>query len=130
MVHEFIADAATGMEGDAEGFARMLLQSIYAGRIPEPVHAFFQSPIKRRLMMIDHIPVGPAHTGPAHTGLAHTGLAHTGLAQTGRTRTGHGLALARKLLVLPVALAVVLVVSCSKTQAPAAMDAADQAEVA
>jgi hypothetical protein len=109
MVHEFIADAATGMEGDAEGFARMLLQSIYAGRIPEPVHAFFQSPIKRRLMMIDHVPEGHTHTGHTHT--------------------GRGLALARKLLVLPVALAVVLVVSCSKTQAPAAMDAADQAKL-
>ncbi len=47
MVHEFIADTATEMEGDPEGFARMLLQSIYAGRLLEPAHAFFQSPIKR-----------------------------------------------------------------------------------
>ena len=52
VVHEFIADAATGMEGDAEGFARMLLQSVNEGRWLEPVQGFFQSPIKRRLVMI------------------------------------------------------------------------------
>jgi BlaR1 peptidase M56 len=52
MVHEFIADTAADVEGDTEGFARMLLQSIYAGRFLEPAHSFFQSPIKRRLMMI------------------------------------------------------------------------------
>jgi BlaR1 peptidase M56 len=98
MVHEFIADAATGMEGDAQGFARMLLQSIYAGQLLEPVHAFFQSPIKRRLMMIN------------------------------QNRAG-GLALGRKTFVLPVLTAVVLVVSCSKTQTPAAKDAADQAKL-
>jgi hypothetical protein len=52
VVHEFIADAATGMEGDAEGFARMLLQSMNEGRFLEPVQGFFQSPIKRRLIML------------------------------------------------------------------------------
>src|ERR1700754_3559959 len=51
VVHEFIADAATGMEGDTEGFARMLLQSMNEGRFLEPAHGFFQSPIKRRLVM-------------------------------------------------------------------------------
>jgi hypothetical protein len=54
VVHEFIADAATGMEGDAEGFARMLLQSVNEGRWMEPVQGFFQSPIKRRLVMISN----------------------------------------------------------------------------
>jgi hypothetical protein len=54
VVHEFIADAATGMEGDAEGFARMLLQSVNEGQWLEPVQGFFQSPIKRRLVMISH----------------------------------------------------------------------------
>jgi hypothetical protein len=54
VVHEFIADAATGMEGDAEGFARMLLQSVNEGRWVEPVQGFFQSPIKRRLVMISN----------------------------------------------------------------------------
>ncbi|HXB08956.1 MAG TPA: M56 family metallopeptidase [Puia sp.] len=52
VVHEFIADEATGMEGDAEGFARMLLQSVNEGQWLEPVQGFFQSPIKRRLEMI------------------------------------------------------------------------------
>ncbi len=92
MVHEFIADTAADMEGDTEGFARMLLQSIYAGRFLEPVHAFFQSPIKRRLMMIS------------------------------QHRSG-GIALARKAFVLPVLTAVIVIVSCSKGQAPATPDA-------
>lgn len=52
VVHEFIADAATGMEGDGEGFARMLLQSMNSGRFLEPAQGFFQSPIKRRLFML------------------------------------------------------------------------------
>jgi beta-lactamase regulating signal transducer with metallopeptidase domain len=52
VVHEFIADAATGMEGDPEGFARMLLQSVNEGQWLAPVQGFFQSPIKRRLVMI------------------------------------------------------------------------------
>ncbi|HLZ89469.1 MAG TPA: M56 family metallopeptidase [Puia sp.] len=54
VVHEFIADAATGMEGDTEGFARMLLQSMDAGRFLEPAQGFFQSPIKRRLFMMSN----------------------------------------------------------------------------
>ncbi|GGA98159.1 M56 family metallopeptidase [Puia dinghuensis] len=54
LVHEFIADAATGMQGDAEGFARMLLQAANGGRWMEPVQGFFQSPIKRRLLMISN----------------------------------------------------------------------------
>lgn len=54
VVHEFIADAATGMEGNAEGFALMLLHSVNEGRFLAPTQGFFQSPIKRRLMMIDN----------------------------------------------------------------------------
>lgn len=52
VVHEFIADEATGMEGDTEGFARMLLQSLNERRFFMPAQGFFQSPIKRRLAMI------------------------------------------------------------------------------
>jgi hypothetical protein len=52
VVHEFIADAATGMEGDGEGFARMLLQSVNGGRFLEPAQGFFQSPVRRRLSMV------------------------------------------------------------------------------
>lgn len=55
VVHEFIADEATGMGGDAEGFARMLLRGINEGRWLEPVHSFFQSPIKRRLIMLCNV---------------------------------------------------------------------------
>ena len=40
VVHEFIADAATGMEGDGEGFARMLLQSVNQGRWLEPAQGY------------------------------------------------------------------------------------------
>jgi hypothetical protein len=54
VVHEFIADAAAGMEGDAEGLARMLLQSVNEGRFLQPEHGFFQSPIKRRLVMLNN----------------------------------------------------------------------------
>jgi hypothetical protein len=54
VVHEFIADAATGMEGDAEGFARMLLQSMNRGRFLQLVQGFFQSPIKRRIIMLQN----------------------------------------------------------------------------
>ena len=52
MVHEFIADAASGTDGDAEGFARMLLQAHGEGRYLDLSHGFFNSPIKRRLVMI------------------------------------------------------------------------------
>ena len=52
MIHEFIADAGCINEGDAEAFAKMLLQSHNEGRYLEPSHQFFHSPIKRRLIMI------------------------------------------------------------------------------
>jgi hypothetical protein len=106
VVHEFIADAATGMEGDGEGFARMLLQSmnegrflaVHEGRLPEPVHGFFQSPIKRRLMMMSN-------------------------------NKRSGLCLVRKALVLPVLVTLTILVSCSKEQGPAALDANDMAKL-
>lgn len=52
MIHEFIADAASIEDGDVEAFARMLLQSHNGGRYLGPEHQFFQSPIKRRLIML------------------------------------------------------------------------------
>ncbi len=52
MVHEFIADAASGTDGDTAGFARMLLQAHGEGRYLDLSHGFFHSPIKRRLVMI------------------------------------------------------------------------------
>ncbi|MGN6267806.1 MAG: M56 family metallopeptidase [Ginsengibacter sp.] len=52
IVHEFIADSASVENGDTESFAMMLLQSYNGGRSITPYHAFFNSPIKRRLIMI------------------------------------------------------------------------------
>lgn len=52
MVLEYIADAASGAEGDPEGFARMLLKAWNDGRQPDLATGFFHSPIKRRLTMI------------------------------------------------------------------------------
>jgi hypothetical protein len=106
VVHEFIADAATGMEGDGEGFARMLLQSmnegrflaVHEGQLLAPVHGFFQSPIKRRLMMMCN-------------------------------NKRSGLSLVRKALVLPVLVTLTILVSCSKVQAPDALDATDMAKL-
>jgi len=100
IVHEFIADEATEMGGDAEGFARMLLSSINEGRWLQPGHSFFQSPIKRRLIMLCNI-------------------------QQSR------FAAARKLLVVPMVIAVTLAISCSK-KAPATaltLNAVDQAKI-
>ncbi|HVU98040.1 MAG TPA: M56 family metallopeptidase [Puia sp.] len=94
VVHEFIADAATGMEGDTEGFARMLLQSLNQGRFLQPVQGFFQSPIKRRLIMLQNTRMSRRST-------------------------------LRKTLVAPVLLAVVVLLSCSKTPGGHASDAAN-----
>lgn len=51
-IHEFIADAASIEEGDAESFAMMLLQAHNEGRYLSPSHSFFNLSIKRRLNMI------------------------------------------------------------------------------
>jgi N-acetylmuramoyl-L-alanine amidase len=52
LVHEYIADEAAVAENDTEQFARMLLQTHYAGYYPEIIQPFFYSPIKRRLIML------------------------------------------------------------------------------
>jgi hypothetical protein len=97
VVHEFIADAAAGMEGDAEGFAWMLLESINEGRFLQPEHGFFQSPIKRRLVMLDNQRVS-----------RHRAL--------------------RMTLVAPVLLALMVLVSCTKSPGTSATDQAKLAK--
>jgi hypothetical protein len=52
LIHEFIADAESIKDGDKIKFAKMLLQSHNEGMYLNPVHSFFHSPIKRRLVMI------------------------------------------------------------------------------
>jgi hypothetical protein len=51
-IHEFIADAASIEDGDAESFALMLLSAHNEGRYLSPSHSLFNSSIKRRLIMI------------------------------------------------------------------------------
>ena len=51
-IHEFIADAASVADGDTESFAKMLLHSHNQGSYLSPSHPFFNSSIKRRLIMI------------------------------------------------------------------------------
>ncbi len=51
-IHEFIADAASIADGDTEAFAKMLLHSHNHGSYLSPAHPFFNSSIKRRLIMI------------------------------------------------------------------------------
>lgn len=51
-VHEFLADAAAIEDGDTESLATMLLYSHNEGRYLSPSHTFFNSSIKRRLIMI------------------------------------------------------------------------------
>jgi hypothetical protein len=51
-IHEFIADAASVEEGDTASFATMLLHAHNGGRYLSPSHTFFNSSIKRRLLMI------------------------------------------------------------------------------
>jgi hypothetical protein len=51
-IHEFIADAASIEKGDTESFALMLLQAHDEGRYLSPSNSFFNSSIKRRLIMI------------------------------------------------------------------------------
>jgi hypothetical protein len=95
VVHEFIADAEAGVEGDTEGFARMLLQSMNRGEFLLPTKGFFQSPIKRRLFMIT-------------------------IERSPRCSAWH------KAGVVPVILATLLFIACTKTPGS---DAADQAKL-
>ena len=53
LIHEFIADEKSLEGGDAGSFARMLLGSYNEGKYLDPLHFFFQSPISRRLYMIN-----------------------------------------------------------------------------
>ena len=56
MLHEFIADEQAITGSDTDAFARMLLQSHNGGQyMISPVHHFFSSPIKRRLVMLHNI---------------------------------------------------------------------------
>ncbi len=52
VLHEFIADAGSIEEGDTASFAKMLLQAHNGGRYLNATHLFFNSSIKRRLVMI------------------------------------------------------------------------------
>jgi N-acetylmuramoyl-L-alanine amidase len=53
MIHEFVADEHAVGGQDTEAFAKMLLQSHYGNILPDIVHPFFYSPIKRRLIMLN-----------------------------------------------------------------------------
>ena len=52
IIHEFIADSKSIQQGDTQSFAEMLLQSHNEGRYLNPFHSFFNSSIKRRIIMI------------------------------------------------------------------------------
>lgn len=52
MQHEYIADRAAIPDGDTDAFARMMLTVAQPSFSSNIVHSFFQSPIKRRLMMM------------------------------------------------------------------------------
>lgn len=52
LVHEFIADKKTVGQGDAQAFARLLLETSFPGYAPMMTNSFFTSTIKRRLAMM------------------------------------------------------------------------------
>jgi hypothetical protein len=52
LIHEFVADQQSVRDGGTYEFARMLLASQNHGAYLDPVHSFFHSPIKRRIMMV------------------------------------------------------------------------------
>lgn len=52
-IHEFIADEGAVENADAETFAGMLLQTHYGNHFLNPIHPFFYSSIKRRLIMLN-----------------------------------------------------------------------------
>ncbi|MEP6746661.1 MAG: M56 family metallopeptidase [Bacteroidota bacterium] len=52
IIHEFLADEKSIKHGDAQSFAIMLLHSHNGGSYLNPSHPFFNSSIKRRLIMI------------------------------------------------------------------------------
>lgn len=52
LVHEFVADKDAAHNNDAEALARMILQTVYGSNYPSLINPFFQQPIKRRLSML------------------------------------------------------------------------------
>ena len=52
VVHEFIAYSKSIQHGDMQSFAEMLLQTHNEGRYLDPSHLFFNSSIKRRIVML------------------------------------------------------------------------------
>lgn len=52
IIHEFIADSKSIQQGDTQSFAEMLLRSHNEGRYLNPSHSFFNSSIKRRIIML------------------------------------------------------------------------------
>ena len=52
MIHEFISDENSIQDRDTASFAQMLLLSVGNGRYLQPQHSFFQSPIKRRILIL------------------------------------------------------------------------------
>jgi hypothetical protein len=52
ILHEFIADSKSIRQGDTQSFAEMLLRSHNEGRYLNPSHSFFNSSIKRRIIML------------------------------------------------------------------------------
>lgn len=52
VVHEFLADGESVEDGDISSFSEMLLCSYSSGNYLSPAQAYFNSPIKRRVMMI------------------------------------------------------------------------------
>jgi len=51
MVHEFIADSKAVGQGDADAFARLILEASFPGQATLLTQSFFQSSIKRRIAM-------------------------------------------------------------------------------
>jgi hypothetical protein len=52
ILHEFIADSRSIEKGDTQSFAEMLLQSHNEGRYLNPSHSFYNSSLKRRIIML------------------------------------------------------------------------------
>ena len=52
LIHEFVADQQSVRGGGTRELAKMLLASQNQGAYLDPVHSFFHSPIKRRIMMM------------------------------------------------------------------------------
>ena len=55
LIHEFIADKKAVQQHDTAAFAAMILQSAYAEQFSTITNSFFQSSIKRRLLMLTKI---------------------------------------------------------------------------